>query len=302
MAVTKVQYCSPMGNGLEGLGKFMYGLSLSHGKTEFGGCDTVTETSIRGITHLSDEERGKLSDYINSLFDKLATECKDAYCKSDAFTDFDDARIKFDELSEEFSRLEAEGVFDDALNELGLSTDRYDKVTAHNDSMDEVNHIFKDYEKDYLPKLLNRQCEHGVYNDTATQLLVDNAYAETVNKSATLVLNTYKDYEKITLEGAGLKIGLLRDFMNHAYRMTKLQLDQVELYFQHMIAFADLALKATQIAIESESKDDFEHNLKTCYGKKEQHSINVDEFLSDTLYITAGLTLLKLFLFGESQC
>jgi len=294
--------CPPRGGGLYGMGAFLQGAAATHGKTEWGGCDTITDHVAHNINHLSKEEQEKLKKFLDDLFRQLGKQCEDDYCKEDAFADVIRARDLYDNIEEEFSRTDVWEAMDHALDELGSHTDRYDKSAAHKDSMDEVNHIFKDYEKEFLPKIMNRQCEHGVYNDTATQLLLNNAYAETVNKAATLVLNTYEKYEKLVLEGASLEIGLMRDFMNHVYRMTKLTLDQINMYFTHVMQFADLALKAMRVAIDSKTVDDMKKEFKQCYGKKEEHSINLNDWFVDMGLMAVGLALMKEFVFPKDKC
>ena len=70
----------------------------------------------------------------------------------------------------------------------------YEKTDAIKDVEDAIFRIFHDYERQMLPIIYGKECAHGIYNDTTTQLLINDAFAQTVVKSATLELDTIHRY------------------------------------------------------------------------------------------------------------
>lgn len=103
----------------------------------------------------------------------------------------------------------------------------YEKEDAINDVQVAIDTIFDEYQDKFLPQILNRECSAGIYNDTATQLLVNDAYASAVVKSGTLQLDTIHRYvdhistlSKIVIEGLRTAI------QDHEVKVNDKQLDE----------------------------------------------------------------------------
>jgi hypothetical protein len=74
------------------------------------------------------------------------------------------------------------------LNVIGSKD--YSKGAAVADSQGFIDKIFRDYEQKTLPKLYSNPRASGIYNDSTTQLLADNAYGAAVAEGqANLVQN-----------------------------------------------------------------------------------------------------------------
>lgn len=95
----------------------------------------------------------------------------------------------------------------------GLSKD-----AAIADASGVVNKIFKDYSSTVLPQILTLQGNAGVYSDTATQNLANDAFAKANTDAATAVLDNIKAYQQLlqndkqlNLNGLLSALGLVQD-------------------------------------------------------------------------------------------
>lgn len=70
----------------------------------------------------------------------------------------------------------------------------FSKGAAQQDAMGMVQQIFDNYQKTALPAIYNAQTGAGAYNSTGGQLLANDAYAQTVNKAATMVNQNVVNY------------------------------------------------------------------------------------------------------------
>jgi hypothetical protein len=85
----------------------------------------------------------------------------------------------------------------------------YEKENAKEDVREAIDTIFDRYVDNDLPRILSRECKMGIYNDTATQLLLNDAYSSTVIKAGELQLGTIHKYVgHITQLGSLLANGL----------------------------------------------------------------------------------------------
>lgn len=73
----------------------------------------------------------------------------------------------------------------------------YSKETAIADAASAINTIFTEFKDDALVQVYQPQCVANGYNSTTMQLLVNNAYAKTVNEGAKLRLDNIQRYAGI---------------------------------------------------------------------------------------------------------
>jgi len=150
----------------------------------------------------------------------------------------------------------------------------YEKSDAINDVQKAIARIFKDYEQEDLPIIYNKECSHGIYNDTTTQLLIDNAYALTVNKAATL------------------------------------ELDTIHRYVEHIKTFADILYNALSLAIQNFTSRSLNSQTTTDATRNEvwrgkdvmERELNLENFAIDVAAILIGLTILNAFVDRPPAC
>lgn len=73
----------------------------------------------------------------------------------------------------------------------------FSKSTAMSDSDSLMAAIFEEYRESDLPKIYSRDCQAGVYNSTASQLLANDAYSRKVADAAKVRLDTVRNYADI---------------------------------------------------------------------------------------------------------
>ena len=73
----------------------------------------------------------------------------------------------------------------------------FTKSAAKSDSQSVYADIFRDYREKDLPEIYSRQCRSGVYNDTSSQLLANDAFSRTVDKAGRVTIDTIKAYADI---------------------------------------------------------------------------------------------------------
>lgn len=59
--------------------------------------------------------------------------------------------------------------------------------------------IFREHREKNLPNIWNNQCRSGLYLDTASQLLANDAYSRTVDKAGTATLETIIKYADVEI-------------------------------------------------------------------------------------------------------
>lgn len=161
MAVVNIdeKKCPYKGDGMAGWGKLMAGFATSHGRLEEERCQDTTQT----ITDIRDLAEDVVTDYVKDSY-HLTDQQRECLVNSmaTACKDYND--------------------------------NQWTKQQAIDDVQDITDALFDDYYKNVVPTTLNKQCTHGLYNDTSTQLILDRAYAEVQKDAAELTLQNIKDY------------------------------------------------------------------------------------------------------------
>lgn len=151
--------CPYRGNGIAGLGKLLLGLSQSHGMT------TVKD---HAITNQDTVDTKRLLEDIVTDYDK----------------DY-----------HHLTGAERECLVNSIAQACKDYKENYWTVQQAKDDVKEITDaMFSDYKEKVVPKILNKQCTHGLYNDTSTQRILDHAYAETQKKATELTLNNINRY------------------------------------------------------------------------------------------------------------
>jgi hypothetical protein len=70
----------------------------------------------------------------------------------------------------------------------------FTREAAIQDSAGIVKELFAQYSQQALPQIISKASQSGAYNSTAAQLLADNAFAETISKSAQVRTNAIAQY------------------------------------------------------------------------------------------------------------
>ena len=155
------------------------------------------------------------------------------------------------------------------------SETEYNKEDAIKDVKEAIDKIFNDYEREYLPVLYSRQCELGIYNDTTTELLANDAYAKTIIKAAELQLKTIKDYNEIQ----GLHGKQVTDGLN--------------------VALGDITDDDTHRVFDrdqlTDDERDTDRNTTTEENRDLSRRPDVEQFAVDSLAMIAGMLILELF-------
>jgi hypothetical protein len=89
--------------------------------------------------------------------------------------------------------------------ELNTAEDeRYSKDAAIADSQGIVSAIFDNFSKTVLPQIYTGMHKAGSYNSTGSQLLANDAYAQTAAKAAGLVMDNIQKYADIGMQNKQL--------------------------------------------------------------------------------------------------
>jgi hypothetical protein len=70
----------------------------------------------------------------------------------------------------------------------------FSREAAIQDSAGIIQDLFTQYSQQALPQIISKASQSGAYNSTAAQLLADNAFAETISKSAQVRTNAIAQY------------------------------------------------------------------------------------------------------------
>ena len=89
------------------------------------------------------------------------------------------------------------GMTDYSNNILADTVSQYGKAAAISDTQGAIRDIFDTYMKTALPQIYQAEAGSGGYNASTGQLLANDAYAQAVNKSAALMLDTIQKYRGI---------------------------------------------------------------------------------------------------------
>lgn len=76
----------------------------------------------------------------------------------------------------------------------------YSKEAAIRDSKGLVADIFRQYRETDLPQILQSQSQAGVYSNTGTQMLANDAFARTTSAASSAVLQAIQNYAGIQTE------------------------------------------------------------------------------------------------------
>lgn len=77
----------------------------------------------------------------------------------------------------------------------------FSKDAATNDTREAISNIFTEYSEQDLPQILSLQSQSGTYSNTQTQQLANDAFARTVGKAGSLLLDTIAKYAGIQQAG-----------------------------------------------------------------------------------------------------
>lgn len=80
---------------------------------------------------------------------------------------------------------------------LAQSSQEYGKQAAIADSRGLVSSIFREYQNEALPQIMQMEAGSGGYNSSTGQLLANDAFAGAVSKSQAAVLDTINKYRAI---------------------------------------------------------------------------------------------------------
>lgn len=86
-------------------------------------------------------------------------------------------------------------LFKDISGSLGQGASSLSKEAAITDTQGVVKNLFDTYSKSVLPQIMQKAFSSGGYDATAATLLANDAFAQTVNKSAEVQLGTIGQYE-----------------------------------------------------------------------------------------------------------
>lgn len=151
--------CPYKGDGMAGWGKLMAGFATSHGRLE----EERNQDTTQRVVDMRTLTEDVLTDY-----DKVIT------------------HLSGDELQ---CLVDSIGTACQDYND-----NEWTKQQAIDDVKDITDALFNDYYEMVVPTILNKQCTHGLYNDTSTQLILDRAYAEVQKDAAQLTLDNIWKY------------------------------------------------------------------------------------------------------------
>lgn len=231
-----------MGDGFGGYGKFLEGVARAYLDIEIdekvNKTSDITTNHAKKLDEVTDQTRHTddltktvkhIDDLTNTVkhIDDLTKTVKhvDDLTKTvkhvDDFTETDRKTNTLTDYDEDVDRTqdrltaEQKGILSEWLNAARdrFLSDEFKKENAKKDTDGAVKSIFDEYQKNFLPSVYSRQCRHGVYNDTTSQLLINDAFASTVIKGAKLQLDTISAYQSIMDKfsselGQGLQIAL----------------------------------------------------------------------------------------------
>lgn len=80
---------------------------------------------------------------------------------------------------------------------------RYSKEAAISDSQNMVASIFNRYRKDALPDIFSGQGRAGAYNNTSSQLMANDAFAQANSAAAGVVMDTIVKYAQLGQQAEG---------------------------------------------------------------------------------------------------
>lgn len=140
------------------------------------------------------------------------------------------------------------------------------KDQAVEDVKDIHDAIFYKYKHESVPEILNKQCMHGLYNDTSTQMILDRAYVESV------------------------------------FAATTITMDTIHKYFEHFRALASIVIDGLNVAIQDATKDTLDQttdrDIKETTNNRYHHedSLNIGALGMDMAIIIIAAFVLEAFL------
>lgn len=93
---------------------------------------------------------------------------------------------------------------------LSQSAGQYGKANAIADVQGAIRGVFDQYQKTALPEIYQGEMSSGGYNATTGQLLANDAFAQTTNKAAALMLDTIQKYRTSQQNDYNTLAGLVR--------------------------------------------------------------------------------------------
>jgi len=180
--IVDVKSCPYKGDGLRGWGEVMAGFATSHGMSEESG-DTTT---------------GSEMDEFKRLVEDVATDyAKDIHHMEGAQLDcFVNAMAR---------------ACSDYMNNYWTVQQAIDDVREITEAM------FETFKDEVIPRILHKQCTHGLYNDTSTKLIADRAYSEVQEKATALTLDNINQYFKNYQQLAQTLLGFIQQAIADSY-------------------------------------------------------------------------------------
>jgi len=96
-------------------------------------------------------------------------------------------------------------LFKDISGSIGQGDPKLSKEAAITDTQGVVKNLFDTFSKSVLPQVMQKAFSSGGYNSTAATLLANDAFAQTVNKSAEVQLGAISQYAAANTAKEGLK-------------------------------------------------------------------------------------------------
>lgn len=223
-AAITTEACPYKGDGLAGWGKLMEGFARSHGKIEETGCTTTDQNQ---------HDLKKLTQDVVTEYTKEITHLTGAQREC-------------------------------LINSIATACEDYNNniwtdQKAKDDVQDITEALFKQFKETTVPTLLNKQCTHGLYNDTSTQLIIDRAYSEVQDKATALTLDNINKYFANYQQLGSTLIGFIQQGINDTMQE---EFDQLQ-------------------DTDQEEDNTSELDSEVCRDLKTQHSISMTELALD---------------------
>jgi hypothetical protein len=148
----------------------------------------------------------------------------------------------------------------------------FSRENAIADSQGFINQIFREYENSSLPTIYKNPRATGIFNDTSTQLLANDAYSSAVAKGQSQLVNNITQYAAARQDQLGPVLALLTAQTSNANALTSAQVQQ-----NSLIANATQSgINATQNAPQKPNTDvtDAAAILGSLYGIYQDYNAN----------------------------